>query len=947
MNDDIMESSDFLSHYGILHRSGRFPWGSGSTANVRNRDFLAYFDKIKADGDMSITEACKVAGITTTEYRAARTIAKAQQKQQQIHMAQKLRDRGWSHTAIAEKMFGSKSKESTVRSLLAEDAQAKVDALYNVSRMLEEGVASKKYIDIGTGVEQHLGIADSRLKAAVAILKEKGYFVTNVQVDQLGTAPGNKTTIRVLAPPGSTYKDVNANRDSIQQLDALGMFSKDNGRTILGLKPPLSISSKRVGVVYGEDGGGLADGVIYVRPGVKDVSLGKSHYAQVRIMVDDSHFLKGVAVYKADLPPGIDLQINTPKTREKLGTDKHEAMKELKKKDDGEIDRDNPFGAFIKPDGQVLNEKGEVTSAMNIINEEGDWGTWSKNLASQFLSKQSPTLAKRQLDQTYNEEREKLDEIMALTNPAVKRKLLESYADGADSSAVHLKAAALPGQASHVILPINSMKETEVYAPNFPNGARVVLVRYPHGGTFEIPELTVNNRHPDARAAFGDHPPDAIGINPKVAAKLSGADFDGDSVIVIPQHEGTKIKSSESLDALKDFDPQREYPAYDGMKTIDGGTWNASTKKVEYGVKPDGSPRRSQPAGKQQHMGKVSNLITDMTIRGANTDELARAVKHSMVVIDAEKHSLDFKQSEIDNAIGALRKKYQPKPAGQAAGGASTLISKAGSTDRKARAMKPRPAKEGGPVNPLTGEKVFVPKGEDFLDPKTGKLRSPTAPVSKLAVAKDAFALTSGGSKDTPGTRIEQVYAEHSNRMKALANLARKEAVNTPMDRAIPSATKAFDTEVKSLNAKLNVAIQNRPLERQAQVYANTTLKQKKLDLPDMDAAQIKRVKFQALQQARNRTEAGKTQIDITPQEWTAIQARAISPSKLKTILDNADLETVKKLATPKQTLLMGGGNLARAQAMMASGHTQSEVAQALGVSLTTLKNSLKGESSG
>ena len=935
---EFIEKDDYLAHYGILRRSGRYPWGSGSTANVRNREFLAYFDKIKADGKMSTTEACKVVGISTTEYRAARTIAKAQQKQQQIHMAQKLRDKGWSHTAIAEKMFGERTKESTVRSLLAADARAKIDALHNVSRMLEEGVASKRYIDIGTGVEQHLGIAESRLKAAVAVLKEKGYMVHKVQVDQLGTAPGNKTTIRVLTPPGTTYKELNANKSQIQQLDALGKFSKDNGKTILGIKPPLSISSRRVGIIYADQGGKEADGVIYVRPGVKDVSLGSAHYAQVRIMVDGTHYLKGMAVYKPDMPKGVDLQFNTNKNP---GGTKLDTMKELKKKDDGTIDSDNPFGAQIKPNGgQVIDAKtGKVTSVMNKINEEGDWDPWSKTLSSQFLSKQSPTLAKRQLQAAYDAEREKLDEIMTLTNPAVRAKLLESFADGADSSAVHLKAAALPGQASRVILPIPTMKETEVYAPTYKNGDRVVLVRYPHGGTFEIPELTVNNRHRLARAAFGDHPPDAIGINPKVAAKLSGADFDGDSVIVIPQRPGTTIKNSPSLDELKRFEPQREFAPYDGMKTIDGGHWNAKTSNVEYGMKPDGTPKKASPSGKQQHMGLVSNLITDMTIRGASNDELARAVKHSMVVIDAEKHHLDYKESEIQNGIRALKQKYQPsKGPGKPPGGASTLISRSGSVDRQARAVKQRG------IDPITGRKILVPKGEEWIDPVTGKTRVPTAPRNKLEIAEDAFTLTSGGSKDTPGTNIEAAYAEHSNRMKALANVARKELVNTKLDKAVPSATRAYDTEVKSLTAKLNQAIQNRPLERQAQIYANTTLAQKRVDLPDMDAAQIKRVKFQALQQARSRVGAGKEQIQITPQEWTAIQARAISPSKLKSILNNADLETVKKLATPRQTTLMGGSQLPRAKAMLAAGHTQAEVAQAIGVSLTTLKNSLRGE---
>jgi len=922
-----MESEVYLAHYGILRRSGRYPWGSGSTENQRNKDFLAYFDNIKAEGKMSITEACQMLGISTTDYRAARSAAKNQQKQVQIKQAQNLRDKGWSHTAIAEKMFGSKTKESTVRSLLEHDAKMKADALHNIAKILEDGVATKKLIDIGTGVEQYLGISADKLRVAVAMLKEKGYTVHSVQVDQLGTAPGNKTTIKVLAPKGMKYKDVKAQRDQIQQLDALGKFSKDGGTSILGLKPPLSISSKRIAVRYAEEGGADADGVIYVRPGVNDLSLGKSHYAQVRIMVDGTHFLKGMAVYKEDLPPGVDLEFNTNKSST---GNKLDAMKPLKTiKETGEIDHDNPFGAQLKPGGQITDEQGKVTSAMNKLNEEGDWETWSRNLASQFLSKQSPILAKRQLDETYNAEKAKLDEILALTNPSVKKTLLDSFADSADSTAVDLKAASLPRQASQVILPIPSMKDTEVYAPNYKNGERVVLVRYPHGGTFEIPELVVNNRHAVAKRTLGNVQ-DAIGINPAVAKKLSGADFDGDSVIVIPQTAGTPIKTSPSLEKLKDFEPQREYPAYDGMRTIDGGRYNASTGKVEYG------PKGPSPAGKQQEMGKVSNLITDMTIRGANHEELARAVAHSMVVIDAEKHVLDYKMSETMNGIKALREKYQSRGEGKPAGGASTLISRAGS-----RAEVPARKQRG--VDPLTGKKIFVPKGEPYLD-RNGVLRQPKPTVGKkLEFADDAFTLTSGGSKDNPGTKIEAIYADHSNRMKALADAARKASVNTPTDKANPAAAKAYDAEVKSLTAKLNVAIQNRPLERQAQVYANTTLEQKKSEYPEMDANQIKRVRFQALQQARSRTNAGKTLIDITEREWEAIQARAISPSKLDTILKNADLDRVKKLATPKQTLVMSNAKTTQARTMLSNGHTQAEVAQALGVSLTTLKNTLRG----
>lgn len=61
----------------------------------------------------------------------------------------------------------------------------------------------------------------------------------------------------------------------------------------------------------------------------------------------------------------------------------------------------------------------------------------------------------------------------------------------------------------------------------------------------------------------------------------------------------------------------------------------------------------------QKHTEDISNLITDMASAGASDSEIARAVRHSLVIIDAEKHKLDYKQSEIDNGISELKKKYQ------------------------------------------------------------------------------------------------------------------------------------------------------------------------------------------------------------------------------------------------------------------------------------------------
>lgn len=883
-----IEEDEYLAHYGILRKSGRYPWGSGGTQNERNRSFLGVVEDLRKQG-MSETEIARGFGITTTQLRAAKSIARTEQKQADIGMAQRLKDKGYSNTAIGERMG---INESSVRALLAPGQKDRADVLQTTAGMLKSQVDKKGYIDIGAGVEHHVGVSKTKLNTAVAMLQEEGYGVHYVKVEQLGT--GKQTTIKVLTKPNTPYSEVFKNRAEIKQITE---FSQDGGRSFLGLKPPLPVSSKRVEVRYAEQGGADADGVIYLRPGVKDLSLGGARYAQVRISVDGTHYLKGMAMYKDDLPAGVDLLFNTNK---KSTGNKLDAMKKISD------DPDNPFGAIVHQ--RIDPKTGKVTSALNIIGskegagEEGSWETWSRNLSSQFLSKQSPKLARTQLDMTYERRRQDLDEINSLTNPAVRRKLLESYADDADSAAVHLKAAALPRQSTHVILPINSLKENEIFAPNYNNGERVALVRHPHGGIFEIPELRVNNRNPEARKLLGTSAKDAVGINSKVAQRLSGADFDGDTVLVIPNND-KKIKTAPALEGLKGFDPQRDYPGYEGMPRM-----TARTKAIEMGV--------------------VSNLITDMTIRGANSSELARAVRHSMVVIDAEKHGLNYKQSAINNGIAQLKAKYQ----GGARAGASTLISRA-SAEVRVPNRRPRSAAKGGPVDKETGKRVFESTGETFTNAK-GKVVLKTIKSKRLAETDDAFTLSSG-------TPIEKVYADHSNKLKALANGARKSAVSIRTTPYSPSAKTAYSKEVASLDAKLNIALKNSPLERQAQVLANAVVSQKRAANPDMDGSEIKKLKAQALTEARTRTGAKKQRIQLSDAEWAAIQAGAISNNKLNQILNHADLDQVKQLATPKTTVLMTTAKQARAQAMLASGYTQAEVANALGVSLTTLKTSL------
>lgn len=929
MNDVIIDDEAYLAHYGIRRKSGRYPWGSGETPHQRAETFLEILQKHRAEG-MSDPDIAKMYSteehpFNTKHLRMTNTVARNAKKAADIARAQDLSAQGHSNIGIGKKMG---INESVVRSLLKAGEQDKIDVLTATTDMLRDEVDKGGFIQIGKGVATSHGISNEKLASAVGILEDEGYRVHNVQVPQAGTA--NKTSVLTLCPPGTTYRDVKNNMDQIRQIN---QKSDDGGRTFFGLLPPKSLDSKRVQIAYKEDGGDEADGVLYVRPGVDDLSMGGSRYAQVRILVDGTHYMKGMAIYRDDLPRGVDVIYNTNKTKESVGGDKHKVFKEITD------DPDNPFGAQIAPGGQigktdpVTGKVSELTSVMNLINKEGDWAGWKKSISSQVLSKQSPRLAEQQLAIAFNRKKAELDEIMSLTNPVVKKKLLESFADSADSDAVHLKGAAFKDQASQVILPLKTIKDTEIYAPNYRHGDQVALIRYPHGGKFEIPELTVNNRHPEGKNIIGPNAADAVGISKKVADHLSGADYDGDTVLVIPNNSGA-LKSTAPLKGLADFDTKASYPPYDGMRTIDGGTYVAATGKVDYGDKIPSSK------GKGQHMGMVSNLITDMTIQGATNDELARAVRHSMVVIDAEKHHLNYKLSAERNGIRALQKKYQPRDDGRY-GGAATLISRATGEvrvrDRRLRKMGEGEGSNRGPIDPATGKKVYVEK-PGWVDQKTGEMRYKMRPSTKLAETDDAYTLLSREG----GTKIEKVYADHSNRMKDLANEARKANYHTGNLRVSSSAKKVYANEVTSLDAKLANALRNSPRERQAQIYASTVVQAKRDANPNMDGTQIKRANAQALAEGRARFGAKKEQVDITPREWDAIQAGAISSHKLRQILLNADLEKVKEMATPRPQRVMSGGLLARAKTMEAAGRTPSEIAEALGVSVTTLREGLK-----
>lgn len=882
-------AEDILMHYGMPRRSGRYPWGSGENPYQHRGDFLSRIEELKKQG-LSEKEIADSFGLTTTQFRTQKSLAKNERRALEVATAKGLREKGYSLNEIAEKM--GYTNDSSIRSLLNESSESNMNQAQKTADFLRKQIDEKGMIDVGTGVERELGISKEKLNQALYILEMEGYPVYGGGVPQV-TNPGKQTNIKVICPPGTEHKDI-YDYENVHSLT--DYVSHDGGDTFDTFVYPKSMDSKRLQICYAEEGGIHKDGVIELRRGVEDLSLGDSHYAQVRILVDDSKYLKGMAIYSDDLPPGVDVRFNTNK---KQGTPMGDVLKNIKD------DPDNPFGSLIKAGGQSYYIDKDGKRQLSLINkraEEGDWGAWSDKLPSQFLSKQSLHLVKKQLGLAASDKLAEFDEICSLTNPTVKKTLLKSFADDCDAAAVHLQAAALPRQKYQVILPITSMKDTEVYAPNYKNGEQVALIRYPHGGTFEIPIVTVNNKHPEARRTLGNAL-DAIGINSKVAERLSGADFDGDTVMVIPTGGKVKITSTSPLKGLEGFDPKTSYPYKEGMKTM---------------------------KNTQTEMGKVSNLITDMTLKGATQDELARAVRHSMVVIDAEKHKLNYKQSEIDNGIASLKKKYQGHydEDGKYHEGAATLISRAKS---ETSVLK----RKGSPIiDPKTGEQTYKEVYEEYVDKKTGKTKVRTQASTKMAETRDARTLSSGHP-------VEEAYASYANQMKSLANKARKEMVSTGKIAYSASAKATYQTEVDTLSAKLNVALRNAPKERQAQVIANANVAAKKKDNPDMTNAEIKKAGQQALTSARVSVGAKREPIKLTDKEWEAIQAGAISENILKQIINNVNIDELRQRATPRTTTSLSSAKISKISSMSASGYSIAEIAQALGVSTSTVSKYL------
>ena len=935
----VVEEMNELMHYGMLHRSGRYPCGSGENPYQHCRTFIGRVEKLKKQGWRETPEnIMKEFGLTTTQYRTEKALSKDELRMYDVARAKSLKKHGYGASEIGRIMG---INESTVRSLLNPHSEFRMNQARRTADFIKEQIDKKGMIDVGVGIERELNISKEKLDQALYLLEREGYPVYGGRVPNATNPDGKKTTLRIVCPPGTEHKEI-YDYSKIHSLK--DYISHDDGETFKTFVYPKSMDSNRLMIRYKEDGGIYKDGIVELRRGVDDLSLGDSHYAQVRILVDGNRYIKGMAVYSDNMPDGVDVIFNTNKSKT---VPKMDVLKPIKE------DPDNPFGSAIKPGGQsyYIDKNGkEQLSLINKRADEGDWTEWKDALPSQFLSKQSLSMAKKQLGLAIADKVDEYNEIHSLTNPTVKKHFLAKFADECDSAAVNLQAAALPGQKYHVIIPINTLKDNEVYAPGYDPGTKLALIRYPHGGTFEIPILTVNNKNQLGKEIIGNASIDAIGINKKNADRLSGADFDGDTVMCIPTHDGkTKVTSTPMLKGLEGFDPKDSY----GTVKKDDGYYNAAGKKIRV------------MSNTQTQMGVISNLITDMTLKGANTDELAAAVRHSMVVIDAEKHKLDYRQSELDNNIAYLKKSYQSyvgEDGKQHTGGASTLISRA---KGQVTVLK----RQGSPIiDPETGKVSYkladdveytVPKINKKTGEVTREVRYRTQKSTRMAETDDARTLISDLD-----TSMERAYADYANKMKAMANQARKEMMSTGKIAYSSSAKETYKTEVSSLMAKLNTALLNAPRERQAQVKANAEVNSKlnvitsrlKKENPNLTDSELRKLAKKeidvkkASQQAlsKYRTAVGSVtrkerNIDITDKEWEAIQAGAISESKLKQILNNADVDKLRQRAMPKASTTLSQGRINRIKSLSASGYTLSEIANKLGVSTSTVSKYLKG----
>lgn len=1057
---------NYISHSGVAHDanppgrgSGRYPYGSGNRKHQHSWDLYSRIEKMRAEGkdpkeialelgwtmEQYNKETGKMETVgNTSRYKAEKEIAvheRAMDRYEELLWYRSHNDpktgKPFTTSEIARLM--EFPNESSLRSYEKSSKNTGDSPVFKAAEQVKENIAKTGYLDVGKGTNLYLDITDDRMKTVLAVLEKEGYVVLNDVADKQLNDRDNYTTRKILVAPdqvGATDKETYANVYKALKENKVERFYDETDKMMDSRKgdsttpkDPVRIDPSRIQVKYAEQDGAAKDGIIEIAakidkdgnvvPRCEDLCIGYkpdgtyAKYAQVRIAVNGGKelaeaenptggkYIKGMAVYNVDLPKGTDILVNSNKSETKG------LAKALKNMEEG---KDNPFGAstiqqyYTDKDGKkqlsAIQIVGATTMDDHDAHVEGRWAQWSKNLPAQFLSKQNLSLVKQQLKVDTMKKEDELETIKSIKQPVVKRQLLIDYADGCDKAAEELKAAPLPGQKTHVLLAAKTLKDSECYCANYDSGTTLALVRFPHTGPFEIPVVKVNNKNKEVQDMVGKSPLDAIVVNKKVADKLSGADFDGDNVIAIPmskrRSDGTfdktvNIKATETLKALKDFSVD-EYG-------LDNPRFSSMVGK-------DGKPTYKYPKtekAKGTEMGKITNLITDMYAAGCDdTEELGRAVKYSMVIIDSKKHELNYKAAYQDLGIKDLEKKYQMKENGKS-GGANSLISKASS-----EVDVPKTEWRYGKIDETTGEKIYTapqktttmkrkpvyaeaPEGYTYTD-KEGKTHKSKyfrdsdgnkvveTYTGKTVKTKDgnykydagdgkqkwvddkevprtmkstqmAEAFKSGGSAydllSSNPTKIEVAYAEYANHMHTLANNARKEAVTIqtsyPLD---PQAKKTYASEVASLNAKLEKAEKNAVRERQATTLATSRINAEMDANPGMynDSDDRKKLRDRAIKQARYDCNAQKDRVTFTEKEWEAIENKAVSATTLNKLLNNADSVEYTRMALPKNSGI-SAAKKSRIRTLSAQGYSQEEIAKMVdGVSTSSVSSILAGE---
>lgn len=1038
--------------------SGRYPYGSGNRIHQHSWDVKSRIEKLQAQG-MSPKEIAKVMGWTmkeynkdtgkfedvgnTSRYKAEKEIAVhevAMDKYEELMWYRSHNDpktgKPYSTSEIARQM--GFPNESSLRSYEKSSKASPESPLFKAADTIKENTEKTGFLDVGKGSNLYLDIKDDRMKTVLAVLEKEGYKVVNdVNVKQL-TGDGQYTTRKILVSPefvGSTDAETRKNVYQALKENKVERFYDEQDKLMNAQKDgtekiydPVRIDPSRIKVRYAEQNGTAKDGMIEIRavvdkngnivPANPDLCLGYkadgsyARYAQVRIAVDggkdlagDSNptggmYIKGMAVYNVDLPKGTDILVNSNKSEAKG------LAKALKPMEEG---KDNPFGAatiqqfYTDKDGKKQLSAVQIVGATTMDDHdahvEGRWAQWSKNLPAQFLSKQNLSLVKQQLKVGVLEKEDEYETIMSINQPVVKRQLLIDFADSCDKSAEDLKGAPLPGQKTHVLIGSETLKDSECFCANYDTGTTVALVRFPHESPSQIPVLKVNNRNKEVQGMLGNAPLDAIAINKRVADQMSGADFDGDNVLVLPMSRKNSDGSFDKTYAIK------AQGVLDDLKGFDTEEYGVSNPRFAHMVKkdkngnPTDEPTYAYPKtekAKGTEMGKASNLITDMYAAGCDDPhEIARAIKYSMTVIDSKKHKLNYKAAYEDMDIDELKRKYQTHPDGKV-GGANTLISKASSpvsvdlmewrygkidpktgekimtAPQQTTKMKRKPVYAEAPegytyedaegkthkskyfkdangknvVATYTGEVVKNKDGSYSYKPGDGRQKwvddkevNRTMEVSRMSLAKDARELLSKNP-----SKVELTYADYANHMKTMANEARKSAIaietSYPVD---PKMKKEYSEEVASLNQKLLRSKKNSVRERQAQSLATSRVNAEVDANPGMydDASSRKKLRDRALKQARYDCNAHRDMVTFTEKEWEAIEHKAVSATTLNDLLRHADQADYTRMALPKSKGI-SAAKKSRIKALANQGYTQEEIAKMVdGVSTSSVSSIL------